>query len=61
MHGVRCIYSGHSAQSSSHQQQQQQQQRRQRSSAVLPGATSAVNVEPSQQFFLQQLQARGAR
>jgi len=57
MHGVRCIYSGHSAQSSSHQQQQQ----RQRSSAVLPGATSAVNVEPSQQFFLQQLQARGAR
>jgi len=59
MHGVRCIYSGHSAQSSSHQQQQQQQ--RQRSSAVLPGATSAVNVEPSQQFFLQQLQARGAR
>jgi len=59
MHGVRCIYSGHSAQSSSHQQQQQQQ--RQRSSAVLPGATSAVNVEPSQQFFLQQLKARGAR
>jgi len=57
MHGVRCIYSGHSAQSSSHQQQQQ----RQRSSAVLPGATSAANVEPSQQFFLQQLQARGAR